>query len=579
MRNAEMQTDAHAHNRRSSPSAFEAPTHRESRHVLVDKNLASLGFFTPSSQRIKREKAKTVRFSRMVDGERTDVSATIVPSALHGLPITADQDKFLALQECVRLQRRSGEGVTNPVSFSSAAILRTLGLCDSGRNHLEVSEWLDLMASTTIISEGAVYLSGARCWARDRFRVFERAVSRGQRFEDGSVAERNYVWLSDWQLENINNRYLLPIDLNVYQDLRTHIARALVLHLQVWLYASQRTHVFEKRYTDVCQLLSLRAYDHRSKIVEKLGPALEELATHGYLATWQIARTADERTFKLVLRHGPLFSADHSPSRQPGQATGVRASDAARAGNAAVTADVHVAIKVDVAAEDARVAALQALTERGVTTRKARQLLGGTAPAQDVLRQLEWGDFVIARAAAGTFWNAAGFYVALVRDNLEPPAYFLSARQKVEREEARRAYVEERARRDQLNEAYQHYREREASDFIAAMEPSEREPIVAAEGQDIRSRFPSMSWTPESLRSVADAALRAKLAAELPLMDFGTFVGRLTDQREADHQPRQEASCVRRVSSAHTSRSMTDRPSPKTTPGTSNMPSTSASQG
>src|SRR5262245_21925435 len=547
MRNAEMATDEPAHNRRSSPSVFGARPHREPRHGLLDKNLASLWFFTPSSQRIKREKAKTVRFSRIVDGERTDASATIVPSALHGLPITADQDKFLALQEWVRLQRPSGAVVTNPVRFSSAAILRTLGLCDSGRNHLEVSEWLDLMASTTIISEGAVYLSGTRRWARDRFRVFERAVSRGQQFEDGSVAERNYVWLSDWQLQNINNRYLLPIDLNVYQDLRTHIARALVLHLQIWLYASQRAQVFEKRYTDVCQLLSLRAYDHRSKIVEKLGPALDELATHGYLAMWQIARTADARNFKLVLRHGPLFSADHSPSRQLGQASGVRSSDGALAGHAAVTADVDVAVQVDVAAEDARVAALQALTERGVTTRKARQLLVGTIPAQDVLRQLEWGDFVIARAVAGTFWNPAGFYVALVRDNLEPPAYFLSARQKVERDEAHRAYVEERARRHRLNEAYQHYREREASDFIAAMESSEREHRVAAEGQDIRSRFPSMSWTPESLRSVAEAALRAKLAAELPLMDFGTFVERLTDERETDHQPRQEAACAIRA--------------------------------
>jgi hypothetical protein len=72
---------------------------REPRQVWVDKNLAALGFFTPSSQRIKREKAKTVRFSPMIDGERVEVSATIVPSALHGLPVTADQDEYLALQK------------------------------------------------------------------------------------------------------------------------------------------------------------------------------------------------------------------------------------------------------------------------------------------------------------------------------------------------------------------------------------------------------------------------------------------------------------------------------------------------
>ena len=75
-----------------------------------------------------------------MDGERVDVSATIVPSALYGLPVTADQDKYLALQELVRAQRQAGATVSNPVSFSPTALLRALGLCDSGRNHRDVSE-------------------------------------------------------------------------------------------------------------------------------------------------------------------------------------------------------------------------------------------------------------------------------------------------------------------------------------------------------------------------------------------------------------------------------------------------------
>ena len=116
-----------ADRRRTTSVAEHAPPPlSESRHVWVDKNLAALGFFTPSSQRIKREKSKTVRFSQLIDGERVDVSATIVPSALHGLPITADQDKYLALQEIVRAQRRPGRPVSNPVSFSATALLRAL---------------------------------------------------------------------------------------------------------------------------------------------------------------------------------------------------------------------------------------------------------------------------------------------------------------------------------------------------------------------------------------------------------------------------------------------------------------------
>ena len=140
--------------------------------------------------------------------------------------------------------------------------------------------------------------------------MFDRVVSHGAQLEDGSMAERNYVWLSEWQLENMNSLHVLPIDFDVYQRLRTHIARVLVPLLQIWLYASQRSGLFEKRYDEVCQLLGLRCYDHRSKIIEKLGPALDELGERGYLAAWRVDRTSDGRAFKLVLQHGRAFTKE-----------------------------------------------------------------------------------------------------------------------------------------------------------------------------------------------------------------------------------------------------------------------------
>lgn len=549
----------------TAPVGLEAAGSREMRVILVDKNLATLGFFTPSSHRIKRERAKTVHFTKTVNSEKVEVSATIVPSALHGLPITADQDKFLALQELLRPQCSQTE-IANPVRFSSAALLRALGLSDNGRNHRDVSEWLDLMASTTIISEGAVYLSGSKRWARDRFRVFDRAVSRGQEFGDGTIAESNYIWLSDWQLQNINNRHLLPIDLTIYQELKTHIARALVLHLQVWLYASQRAQVFEKRYGDICQLLGLRPYDHRSKIVEKLGPALDELATSGFLANWQVARTADDRGFKLVLRHGPLFSTDgsHARSIQPAAVVEPQPPASAQRGH-----------HPERQCHDAQT--LEALISRGVTAKVSRRLLAAVEGAQDVVRQLEWGDFVISRAAAGTFWNPAGFYVAIVRDNLAPPDYFLSSRQRAERDDAHRAYITEATRRQRLNDEYRHYCEREAAAHIAALDPTERDRLITAEAQDIRSRFPSMRWTPESLRSVGESALRARLVTELPVLGIGEFAQARADETNVARPAYEEAIWLPQRLRGRRRRSALATTSPRGTQGTLSTLSTSTS--
>src|ERR1041385_8199744 len=249
---------------RQDPSTVVATTDSKSLQadfVKIEKNLASLGFFTPSSKRIKSEKSKVISFSRILDGKKVEGSATIAPTAIYGLPITADQDKYFALQKIVTDMHKQQGIVQNPIGFSSAELLRLLHKHrDSGKNYKDVEEWLDVMSSTTIISEGAVYFAGRRIWAKDRFHVFDRAVSFGKELEPGKIADKNYVWLSEWQLENINNKHQLPIDLETYRQLKTHIAKALVPLLQIWLYASRDQGSFEKRYGELCQILNISHY-------------------------------------------------------------------------------------------------------------------------------------------------------------------------------------------------------------------------------------------------------------------------------------------------------------------------------
>jgi len=118
--------------------------------------------------------------------------------------------------------------VQNPVRFSSATLIEVLGMTHGGKNYREIWEWLRRMTLTGVESQGVVYFAGRKKYARDLFHVFQRTVAIGEVLEDGSVAEENYVWLSDWQLENLNNRHTLPIDYDVYKTLQSHIAKALV---------------------------------------------------------------------------------------------------------------------------------------------------------------------------------------------------------------------------------------------------------------------------------------------------------------------------------------------------------------
>jgi hypothetical protein len=134
--------------------------------------------------------------------------------------------------------------------------------------------------------------------------------------------------------------------------------------------------------------------------------------------------------------------------------------------------------------------------------------------------------------------------VALLRDNLEPPPHFLSSHQQAEREDAWQTFVEDRQRRARLSDAYNRYRDEQAAVHLAAMEASESEHALAAKVHELRSRFTSLCWTPEHLRSVAQASLRSELAATLSLLDFRTFVEQLAGAGDAGPDTPEETPCT-----------------------------------
>ena len=72
------------------------------------------------------------------------------------------------------------------------------------------------MVATTIMSESSIYLSDRRQYATDTFHVFDRVVLVGEELRDGSRSEFYQVHLSQWQLSNLNEGYVLPLDFNAY---------------------------------------------------------------------------------------------------------------------------------------------------------------------------------------------------------------------------------------------------------------------------------------------------------------------------------------------------------------------------
>jgi hypothetical protein len=477
--------------------------------VRVEKNLNTFGFFTPSSKRLRTPSKSVSLQVRTEDGRRVQAKATIFPVAEFGLPTTADQDKYFAFQKILeRIRRRDGV-ITNPVRFSSAAMIDILGMTHGGKNYREIWEWLRRMTFTGIESEGVVYFAGRKKYARDLFHVFHRSVAVGEVLEDGTVAEENYIWLSEWQLENLNNRHTLPIDYDLYKTLQLHIAKALVPLLQIWFYASRGDQHAEKRYSDLCRLLGLQSFKSPSRIKQQVGPSLDELKQKEFLSAWDLVKTTDETDYKLCLWAGPKF-VSRSDLR-------VVESPAGRG-----------------FLDDRQNEILQALVQRGVREDRARQLLLDLPDDQPVMDQIEWAEAEICRKerTREPIANPPGFLLYLLRSNYPVPANFQTSRQKTLRQQIEQQKMEAEARKAQ--EELELYERRERYDAFVTQETDQHiktrmvaatvEKRVCEHMKRIQLETPQYRWPDTALREFAYRKLREEVASELELPTFAEFL-------------------------------------------------------
>ena len=464
--------------------------------VKIEKNLNTLGFFTPARHRGAKSREKVVFFRRELNGKTIEAQATILPSAKYGLPTTADLDKYLAFHKLLeQMRNRLGE-ISNPVGFSSTQLLTVLGIKDAGNNYQDIHEWLQRMTLTGINSKGIVYMARRKTWLSDTFHVFDRVVTMGSTLPDGTSADKNYVWLSDWQLENINSNYLLPIDLETYRKLRNQIAKILVPLLQVWLYASRAEGRFEKRYPELCEILDIVCHKHLSLIRRQLEPSLRELTQHGYLAAWAIQPTVDGREFKLVATHGDKFYRDQK----------------IRSGVPAIAQTDGTVVPL-----------LKLLTDRGIHEAQGNRLLRSLPADQRIQDQLEYGDFLIWKSRPA-IKNAPGFYVYLLRQNIIPPEDFETTSRRETRKLKDEREAEATRRRIRLEDQYHEYCREKVRAHLKTLGEDAQQTLLAEKMRGVRKQWGHLP--PATIEELASRQLESELRLQLDLLSFDQFTAR-----------------------------------------------------
>jgi hypothetical protein len=177
-----------------------------------------------------------------------------------------------------------------------------------GRNAAQIFQALSQIQSTNISLWG--YNKALKQWANYRFSIFSNVFvigTKGQ-FSGG------FVTLDRWIISNLLQNYHRTIN---YARIATMNPVAIALYKQVYnIFATRYSHrqhpTFEKNYVNICAewLGGLKPQKYKSRILQQLGPYLEQLKDVKLLRSYEIQRNASHE-WKLKFTPGNGFKEDY----------------------------------------------------------------------------------------------------------------------------------------------------------------------------------------------------------------------------------------------------------------------------
>jgi hypothetical protein len=247
----------------------------------------------------------------------------------------------------------------------------------------------------------------------------------------------------------LNQRYVVPEDINAYKQLTRPTAKGIFGNLHLWFHASHGKPV-EKDYVELCNLLCIQAYPHLSKIKSTMGLALDELIKIMYVQKWDVQPMTSKKGYKIVLWPGSDLMRSLRTSRRELPAPSVPNGK-----------------QPEVETDDP---ALALLKKHGIVPAKARQLFDRYG-ADTVMDTVEFLEFQISSGKRGKVENPAGLIIYSLENEFPVPVGFISSRRRAAmRETAERLQAKE-AENNRLHEVYERWVESERDKAFATRYP------------------------------------------------------------------------------------------------------------
>ena len=254
-------------------------------------NLLNFPFFALYHKDVHKRTEAEYRTVVQRNDRRLEISWSVSANQKYGYPGPFDKRIFKATEQIISEARPP---IQNPIRLGSLYNLaRRAGLKQKdgiypGWAYKQIREALKRIIATSVESRGAFYNKNKEKWLEDMFHLYDRLIFKGEKLDDGEIADTNYLYLGSWYLESLNARYVKPIDYDYYRSLRNPISCRLYELLGVKFYGMGDHQGFIRyKYSTLCQLLPVTRQKYLSDAKAALNPSHEELKRTAFLKDYQ----------------------------------------------------------------------------------------------------------------------------------------------------------------------------------------------------------------------------------------------------------------------------------------------------
>ena len=190
----------------------------------------------------------------------------------------------------LNLLSEQGTPLANPISWTWRDLCRRMGISCSGRAINDLKQAILATRGVIIISDQALYSKPDGkpiCTQKEAVGLYERVVFLGADLPDGEgLADKNYLWLSQWYLDNLNALFTAPLnhELWLHLEQRSSIASRLYEFLLLNFHA---TPILRINYEKLATFLPIRVEKHLSQAKQQLNSSLELLVDAEVLESFE----------------------------------------------------------------------------------------------------------------------------------------------------------------------------------------------------------------------------------------------------------------------------------------------------